>query len=314
MGTLGTVEVMGLLDRFKKEPRPDALTLEAIARARAVPGVATAEAVDADTVSVTWADQPGASTLSLTDVRAAWSKASGFERIELMDDLIATLAPPADAPDGPSEIPTVVPPAPRATSEGETTAVDTDAGWDAVRDRLRLVVGPAGAHPGAVTWPVAGVLEARVVLGGPGAIPVDADDVAGWGVPVADVEAAARTNLATLDPGLDPVGPGQPAWVPTNPADHPPAWLGAPDRLLAATGLAEAVALAPTPTELVVVDPAAHDLLRSILTSTKQIVASEARVLWPGPLLLTGAGVAPWRPDPSHPAAELVAELDPGTR
>lgn len=307
---------MGLLDRFKKDPRPDALTIEAVARARAVPGVATAEAVDADTVAVTWVGHSGRSTLSLTDVRAAWSRASGFDRIELMDQLIATLGPPAV--DAPLDLP--APDSTGATETAPDSAVDAAAppsapaagAWDAARPRLRVLVGRPGDHPGAVRWPVAGVLEAHVVLGGPGALPVDGHDAEGWGVDADAVRHAALANLAASDPALDPVAPGQPAWVPTDPTDHPPVWLAAPDRLLAACGLDELVALAPLPTELVVVDPRAHDLLASILRNTEQIVATDGRVLWPAPLLVTGGGVTPWRPDPSHPCAGQVARMAGG--
>ena len=62
---------MGLLDRFKKAPGPDAMTWEAVARLRVVPGVAGAEAVDADTVEIAWADNPYPSTLSLVAARDA---------------------------------------------------------------------------------------------------------------------------------------------------------------------------------------------------------------------------------------------------
>lgn len=307
---------MGLLDRFKKDSRPDALTIEAVARARAVPGVAAAEAVDADTVAVTWVGQPGQSTLSLTDVRVAWAKASGFDRIELMDELIATLGPPvADAqPDLPAPDATPIAEAIRTPEAGPTTPTGSPAAdaWDAARPRLRVVVGRPGDHAGAVSWPVADVLEARVVLGGPGALPVDGHDAAGWGVDADAVRHAALANLAATDPALDAVGAGQPAWVPTEPADHPPVWLAAPDRLLAGCGLDELVALAPLPTELVVVDPRAHELLSSILTSTEQIVAAESRVLWPTPLLVTADGVTPWQPDPSHPCADQVARMAGG--
>ena len=48
---------MGLLDRFKKAPGPDAMTWEAVARLRVVPGVVGAEPVDADTVQIAWADK-----------------------------------------------------------------------------------------------------------------------------------------------------------------------------------------------------------------------------------------------------------------
>lgn len=317
---------MGLLDRFKKAPGPDAMTWEAVARLRLVPGVVDAEAVDADTVRIGWADNPYPSTLSLAAARDGWTKANGFDRIEIMDELIGAVAPPTGPPQGDDEPgfdptpPDVAPdvevraatePASEPAAEPAAGAPDATA-WDAVRDRLRVVVGRIGEHPDAISWPIAGVLEARAVLGGPGALPVDVADAASWEVGPDDVRAAAVTNLAASDPGLDPVGPGQPAWVPTAPADHPPAWLAAPDRLLAACGLDEAVVLAPMPTELVVVDPAAHDLLASILTSTKSIVAGESRLLWPAPLLATPAGLVPWEPAGDHPCAGVAAELREG--
>ena len=308
---------MGLLDRFKKEPGPDALTWEAVARLRVLPGVTSAEAVDADTVAVGWAGHGGTTSLSLADIRESWTKASGFARIELMDELVAGIAPPSAAAEPPPPVEPgaatapEAPPAPTAPPAGTPAPPDDDL-WPGVRDRLRVVVGPQGQHPGAVAWPVAGVLEARAVLGGPGALPVDHDDARSWGATDDDVRAAALGNLTHVDPGLDPIGDGQPAWVPTRPADHPPAWLAAPDRLLAACGLDRAVVLAPTPTELVVVDPSADALLTAILTSTKSIVAGESRILWPGPLLATADGLAPWAPEPGHPCAALVAELTPG--
>lgn len=308
---------MGLLDRFKKAPGPDAMTWEAVARLRVIPGVAGAEAVDADTVEVAWTDNPYTSTLSLAAAREGWSKANGFERIEIMDALIGAVAPPTgprhDVADGfdptpPDVAPDVQPAAPTPTPE-ETPAPAPETGWDAVRPRLRLVVGRAGEHPAALSWPIAGVLEARVVLDDVDSLPVRAADAASWEVGPDDVLTAALADLAGTDPGLDPIGPGQPAWVPTAPADHPPAWLAAPERLLAACGLAEAVVLAPMPTELVVVDPAAHELLGTILTSTMSIVAGESRLLWPAPLLATPSGLRPWEPPADHPCAALAAEL-----
>lgn len=309
---------MGLLDRFKKEPGPDALTWEAVARVRAMPGVAGAEAVDADTVAVTWAEHPGTSSLSLAGVREQWTKASGFARIELMDEALTGLAPPPAGATGAAPVVDEAPPvvdAPVAPSsppdEPDAPADDGSAAWAAARPRLRVIVGRAGDDD-AVAWPVAPGLVARAVLGGPGALPVDAADVAGWGVSAEEVRAAALENLAEGDPGLDAVGPGQPAWVPTSPADHPPAWLAAPGRLLAAAGLTEAVALAPLPTELVVVDPSAHDLLRSVLVGTRSILAGESRVLCSRALLLTADGVTAWEPAPDHPCAEAAAELSAG--
>lgn len=302
---MATVRPMGLLDRFKKAPGPDAMTWEAVARLRVVPGVAGAEAVDADTIEIAWADNPYTSSLSLTAAREGWSKANGFERIEIMDALIGAVLPPTGPPPGAEGFD----PTP-ADAPPDPVAAGTD--WDAARSRLRVVVGRAGEHPGALSWPIAGVLEACVVLGGPGAPPIDAAGAAAWEVGPDDVRAAALANLVGSDPGLDPVGPGQPAWVPTTPADHPPAWLAAPERLLAACGLDEAVVLAPMPTELVVVDPSAHELLGSILTSTKSIVSGEGRLLWPAPLLATATGLAPWQPPADHPCAALVAELGQG--
>lgn len=308
---------MGLLDRFKKAPGPDAVTWEAVARLRVVPGVAGAEAVDADTVEIAWVDNPYTSTLSLAAAREEWSKANGFDRIEIMDALVGAVAPPTGPPEGtgdgfdptpPDVAPDVEPPAAQEPV-AEPAPVADGTGWDAARSRLRVVVARVGEHPGALSWPVGGVLEAHAVLGGPGALPVDAADAAAWEVGPDDVRAAALANLTSSDPGLDPVGPGQPAWVPTSPADHPPAWLAAPERLLAASGLSEAVVLAPMPTELVVVDPNAHDLLGSILTSTKSIVAGESALLWPAPLLVTPAGLSPWQPPADHPCAGLAAEL-----
>ncbi len=304
---------MGLLDRFKKAPGPDAMTWEAVARLRAVAGVAGAEPVDADTVEVAWAGNPYSSTLSLAAAREGWTKASGFDRIEIMDALIGAVAPPTGPPDdgadGFDPTPPDVAPDIVATPTPAAPAPTAGTAWDEVRGRLRVVVGRTGAHPDAISWPVAGVLEARIVVDDPGALPLEASDAASWEVGVDDVRDASLANLARTDPGLDPVGPGQPAWVPTAPADHPPAWLAAPGRLLGACGLDQAVVLAPMPTELVVVDPSAHDLLASILTSTRSIVSGGSEVLWAAPLLATRSGTGPWQPAPDHPCAALAADL-----
>jgi hypothetical protein len=275
---------MGLLDKFKKAPGPDALTWEAVARARAVPGVAGAEAIDADTVTVTWTDLPGTSTLELAGIREVWAKASGFDRIELMDGVLEGLAPP------PAE------------------AAPPEPAWATMRERIAVRVG-RGSDAGAVRWPVVAGLEAWAIVDQPSGAAVDAGDLAAWEVDAATVRSAALDALRAADPELDPVGPGQPAWVPTVPADHPPIWLAAPDRLLAATGLPRAVALAPTPTELVVVDPEAHGLLATILAGTKGIVAEADEVLLAAPLLVTADGLEEWRPDPGHPCVDLVDDL-----
>src|SRR3546814_12213706 len=83
---------MGLLDRFKKAPGPDALTWEAVARLRVIPGVAGAEAVDADTVEVAWPDNPYTSTRTHATARDGWSKSSGFARKEIMIALLGEVA------------------------------------------------------------------------------------------------------------------------------------------------------------------------------------------------------------------------------
>ncbi|HEX4902621.1 MAG TPA: hypothetical protein VFV42_07415 [Acidimicrobiales bacterium] len=308
---------MGLLDRFKKAPGPDALTWEAVARARAVPGVSGAEAVDADTVEVAWASHPGTSTLSLAEIRDEWTKASGFARIELMDGVIAGLAPPtsgvatpepptAPAPAEPdATVPAAAPASPAAPDP--TTAGDDPRGWAAVRDRLAIRVGPPGA--GAVRWPVVSGLEATVVLDRIDGPAVTVDDLGAWRVDAGQVRAAAVDALSRVDPELDPIGPAQPAWVPTVPAPHPPVWLAAPARLLAAAGLTEAVALAPTPTELVVVDPSATELLSTVLAGTRTIVQEADDVLLAAPLLVRSDGVEEWRPPAEHPCAALAEEL-----
>jgi len=293
---------MGLLDRFKKAPGPDALTWEAVARARAVPGVAGAEAVDADTVAVTWEAQPGTTTLSLAEIRDQWTKASGFARIELMDGVVGGLAPPADAAPVPAPAP--------APAPAPETASATDDPWADARQRLAIRVGTSAA--GAVRWPVVAGLEATVVLDRLDGPPVTDADLTSWGVDAEQVRTTALHALGSADPELDPIGPGQPAWVPTVPAEHPPIWLAAPAPLLAAAGLPEAVALAPTPTELVLVDPSAAELLATVLAGTRSIVRDADDVLLAAPLLVTAGGVEEWRPGPDHPCAEVVAELREG--
>lgn len=287
---------MGLLDRFKKEPGPDALTWEATARARATPGVASAEPVDADTVEVRWAEHPGSTALSLAEVRPEWTKASGFARIELMDQVIAGLAPPAGAPAG--ERPVAEPPADAAAATG---------GWARERERIEVVLGRPGEGHGAVRWPIAGgAVEARAALDGGD---VTAADLERWDVGADEVRSAAVERLLGTDPALDPIGPGQPAWVPTSPVAPPPAWLAAPGRLLAACGRDQVVALAPLPSELVLIDPGATDLLASVLSSTAGIVAEADEVLLAAPLLVSAEAVEPWSPPADHPCAGLVAQL-----
>lgn len=308
---------MGLLDRFKKAPGPDALTFEAVARARAVPGVAGAEAVDADTVEVRWLEHTGTSTLSLGEVREAWTSASGFDRIEIMDQVVAGLAPPsADATPPPPP-----PPEPEAETEPEPPGTEAPIHEPpAVEPRAAeapavatVVVDRPGRRDGAVRWIVTEGVEATVVLGEPAGPPVTEEDLAAAGTDADAVRAAALAHLRAADPALDPIGPGQPAWVPSSASAPAPAWLAVPDRLLAACGLDEAVALAPLPTELVVVDPSATELLASLLSSTLSIVSGDADVLVAAPLLVSATGVDAWLPPSDHPCAALVGELRSST-
>lgn len=314
---------MGFFDRFKNEvpASPDALTREGVARVRAVPGVEAVEVVDADTLAVTWRGVAEPAHLSLSGIRQPWSDARGFDRIEVMDEFIATVAPPASG----AELPGVIvadrheeaaPPAePTAPSPPEAPP---GAAWETVRHRLRPVVGhPAGADADTVRWSIGGVLEATVVVDEPVAIPVGRAELADWDVDEATVREAAEANQAAIDPMLDRIGPGEPAWVPTRPEGHLAGWLCATERLLGAAGLTEAVVLVPLATELVVVDRTATGLLESILASTRTIVEQEARPLWPAPLLVGPDGVEPWTPEPDHPCADLVGEmrrLAPGPR
>lgn len=309
---------MGLFDRFKKDQTaaPDALTREAVARVRAVHGVLGVDVVDGDTLAVTWSgvDQPAA--VSLAAIREPWTSASGFDRIEVMDDFIAALAPPAPG-GGPSEAamapaPPVTEPAAAEPEPAQDAAPESDPGaaWEQARSQLVPSIGRPGAPDAdTVHWPVAGVLEATAVLDGPVALPVGPAELAEWGVDADAVRAAAEANQAALDPALDPIGPGEPAWVPTQPPGRLASWLCAPDRLLAAAGLEHAVVLAPLASELVVVDPAAVELLRSVLASTRTIVQRQARTLWPAPFLVRAGSLEPWEPDADHPCAPLVAEM-----
>lgn len=306
---------MGFLDRFKKEgapAAPDALTREGVARVRAVPGVESVEVVDADTLRVTWNGLAQPSELSLADIRQPWSSASGFDRIEVMDDFIAGVAPPAAGAPSPADaLAAGVEDEPAASAASGREPEDAHAAWNAIRGRLRPVVGrPGPADADTVRWEVGGVLEATAVLGDEQvALPVSRAELVQWGVDEATVRAAAEENQAGVDPELDPISPGEPAWVPTRPAGHLAGWLCAPGRLLEGAGVERAVVLVPLATELVVVDPSATGLLESILSSTRTIFEQEARPLWPAPLLIGPGGVEPWTPPPEHPCAELVEQM-----
>ncbi len=188
-------------------------------------------------------------------------------------------------------------------------APDGPPALDQVRDRLRLVVRRAGVPDVACTWPVAGALEAVVVVGDPGAPPVGRAELLAWQVEAEDVLRPALDALVAHGPALDPIGAGVPAWVPTRPADHLAAWLAAPELLLEAAGLVEGIVLCPLPTELVVVDPTATDLLGTILTGTLEVAEARTDLLWPAPLWAGPEGLGPWSPPDDHPHAELVGRL-----
>jgi len=290
---------MGLLDRFKKAPGPDALTWEAVARARAVAGVAGAEAVDADTVHVSWHEHPRTTVLDLGEVRERWTRANGFDRIELMDEVIAGLAPPLDG----LGLATGEVDAPAAEAASPHGAIPPG---DATRLLLAVDVRRAGEGDGDVRWAIVDGLDAVATSGGEAVRHADLD---AWQVDAEAARDAARHRLASTDPALDPIGPGTPAWVPASDLVPPPAWLAVPARLLDACGLDEVVALAPLPTELVVVDPAATEVLASVLSSTAGIVESADGVLLGTPLLVRRDGVDAWQPPAEHPCAALVERL-----
>jgi hypothetical protein len=280
---------MGFLDRLKGgQGGPDVLTTEIVARLRAMPTVDSAEARDADGVVVRWTGHDADQVVDLGELRPRWRQASGFDRIELVDGFLEQLGPGAAAPSDP---------APDAGPVG---------GWDQLRAGVRPVLRRSGDRDLDVCWAVGAGVAATVVLDGR---PVTTPDCDGWGVGELDVRAAAVANLRALDPAPEPVGPGARAWVATAPAGTQAAWLVAPGPLLDAIGLVEGVAFAPLPGELVVVDPADIDLLRSILASTEQIVAEQAEPLTAVPFVLTAAGARPWEPAADHPLADEVAAV-----
>ena len=301
---------VGFLDRFAKTPdAPDAFLKEVLARLRARPDVASVEAVDADTVAIGWRDRPGSEEVTVGALRGPWKQASGFYRIELLDDFMADLAPGApstgDAPLGvepeshvDAEVHPEVHPDPHLPGEDD---------WVSAAPGLVAAVRRAGIDDGAVTWPVGDLLDGVAVSAADGSAVTDTD-CGRWGVSPFDVQAVAIENLSVVDPAPDPVGPDARAWVATEPAGRQAGWLAAPGRLLERCGVTTAIVLAPLPGELVVVDPADAELVRSILTSTLQIVAAETEILCPVPFLVTADEVVAWAPGAGDPAAaDLVA-------
>lgn len=303
---------MGLLDRFKGGGGggPDALTAEIAARLRAMDAVEAAVAVAADQVDVTWSGRDDVQAIDLTDLRPRWKAASGFDRIEVVDTFLAGLSPDAAPPPAPA----TVEPAPIAEPEPEPEPVpaagappaQTAGGWDELRTRVLPVLRPAGGGPDCVRWSVGGMVDATVAADG---VPVAPGDCERWGVGEVDVRAAATANLREIDPRPEAIAPEARAWVPTAPQGGQSAWLTAPGRLLDAIGIDEGIAFAPLAGELVVVDPADLDLLRSILTSTERIVSEQPEPLTALPFRLTAQGAEPWDPPDDHPLATTLRFL-----
>lgn len=293
---------MGFLDRFKKDAsEPDAYTKEVTIRVRAMAEVEAVEPIDADHLAVRWAGRAEPVEVSIAGHRERWQAASGFDRIEVVDELLDTIAEPGDG--GAFDATTLPGPSPEVAPElpAEPEA-STGAGWDDAAGRvLPALRRPTGDD--AVAWPVGGLVEAVVVLDG---APVTAGVLADWGVDADATRDAALANLGDHDPGLDPVAPDTRAWVPTAPQGGQAAWLAAPDVLLRAAGLDVAIVFVPTPTDLVVVDPADADLVASITTSTLAIVDQETTTIAPVPFEVRPGHVGPWRPPAGHPCAELV--------
>lgn len=305
---------MGFLDRFSKDSPapPDAFTIEVVARIRALPNVAGAEPIDADTVSVTWSGWSEPEAVDIGGPRQPWKAAKGFDRIEVVDDFIAGLAPgqfppvtpeSESEPNQPSADPEPQPAAPAAEPAGSEPITE----WSQVAAQLVPVLRRARPADSTATWPVGDLLEATAIWAG-GATPITTEQCATWGVGLDDVRAAAVANLLAIDPAPDEVAPGTRAWVPTSPDGLQSSWLAAPRRLLDDVGLARAIVLVPLRGELVVVDPADTDLVASILANTITILETQTGVLCPVPFLVEGDEVRSWMPDPDHPASGLVRQ------
>lgn len=302
-----TVGGMGFLDRFSRaRDAPDALTAEVVARLRVLPTVEAAQATAADSVTVTWAAQSRPTTIDLTDLRPRWREASGFDRIELLDLFIEGLPTGGGAPVAPGEGPVV---APRSDPVAEASAVPpADVGWSSAgADLLPVLRREVVAGTGAISWPVAGILHA-VIVGADRWAPVTTTDCERWSVDAEEVRTRAVTNLRTLDPAPDPIGPGVRAWVATAPQGLQSSWIVDPGAFLRAVGLDSGIAFAPLPGELVVVDAADAALVQSVTASTLRIVAEQQSPLTPVPFVLTDDGAQVWEPPAGHPAAADVAQ------
>ncbi|MGK2928763.1 MAG: hypothetical protein ACSLFO_04215 [Acidimicrobiales bacterium] len=296
---------MGFLDRFTKDAStPDAFTIEIAARIRALAGVSHVETIDADTVEVTWTGRSEPDEIAIGEIRPGWKQAKGFDRIEIVDQFIAGLAPS----DAGTTIPgTTIP----GASIAGTTAPDVSspsgaARWAAARlDVLPLLRRTKTDEYGLATWPVTELLEATAI-GVDHSAPITQVQCDDWGITAGDVRAAATDNLAAVDPAPDEIGAGIRAWVPTAPDGQQSSWLTAPATLLERLGLVTGIAIAPLVGELVVVDPDDEDLVAAILDNTLTIIQGKSDMLCPVPFLVAGDRVEIWEPAAGHPAAELV--------
>ena len=286
---------MGFLDRFKSDTSsPDALTLEVATRIKLHSDVDDVAMVDADIIAVTWAGRATPHPLDISEIRPTWKRATGFERIDLLDNFLAGLHPPAGDP------------MPADTERSSEAPGDRDGrdGWEEVAPQLFPALA-ASAPDDVVSWAVGGLLHATVVRQSSGA-PVTRAECAAWKVRADDAVARAVANLSAIDPGLDAIAPDSRAWVPTQPDGRQSSWLTAPARLLAELGLESGIALVPVAGEMVVVDPDDPALLESVLTSTLTILEHEPDRLCPMPFRVTPDHVAVWQPRIDDPASELV--------
>lgn len=300
---------MGLLDRFKRDDSgPDGLTREIAARLRARPDIQAVEATGADALAVTWAGGD-TSEESISALRVPWTGASGFDRIELVDQHLDTIQPPTagsfdtgsvdtgsfdaasfDRGEGPPE---------------EPQGAAADRSWDAIRGSLLPRVRQPVAD-GTIAWTVGDLIEAYVVDAASD-LPFGPAEVDRWGVDAAQVREAALANLRATRPAPEPLGPRLRAWIATHPTGSQAAWLASPDQLLEALGLAAAIVLAPTPTDLVVVDAGAPDLVGSLLADTLTIYEHEAEIrVCPVPFLVESGAVVPWEPAAGDACADDV--------
>lgn len=292
---------MGFLDRFSKDTStPDAFTIEIAARIRALAGVSHVDTIDADTVAVTWTGRSEPDEIAIGDPRPAWKQSKGFDRIELVDEFIAGLAP--------SDTGTIIPGTtifPGTTIPGIAEPAG-GARWAAARlDVLPLLQRTMTDDDEPITWPVTELLEATAT-GADHSVPITQAQCDEWGITAGDVRAAATDNLAAVDPAPDEIGAGMRAWVPTAPEGHQSSWLTAPAPLLQRLGLTAGIAIAPLVGELVVVDPDDEDLVVAVLDNTLTIIEDKPDTLCPVPFLVSGDRVEIWEPVAGHPAAQLV--------